>query len=173
MYRTEEHKQHKPVGHVTDRAVGMVIEIANGIVSRIAIPCYYVYDKHGLPLPPHVAPTFIDHLGWPNPGHPDHSLQPVEWYGVTVDPIHLSDEGYRTADFIMGEDAPRGLYVNTSIDDNVIRIAMRAMCDDADVEQVEVPFSLYLSGNLQYGFPARDLVTSGIVRIVPALHSKG
>ena len=53
-------------------------------------------------------------------------------------------------------------------------MVIETMCDDADSAEVEVPFALYVSGTLVVDgedHAARDLVTRGVIRILPALHS--
>ena len=175
MYRNQPTRPPEPRSRVTDRSVPhMTIEIDNGVTSRIALPCYYAYRKDGMPLPHHeIPPIMQDHIGWPRPDARDRSFQPLHVEGLVIEPIHLQDEGYEQA-IVTLKDAPSGLSATAELDDSIIRVTVTAMCDEADSEAVEVPFSLYVSGTLTDGdtqFQARDIVTSGTIKVLPAVHS--
>jgi len=175
MYRTESRPHEEPASRVSDRATKTVIKVSNGIVSRMAFPCFYAYRADGKPFPPNhrMPPIWQDHLGWPSPDHPDRSFQPRVIEGLMIEPIHLESEGYTDATVAL-KDAPDGLSVSAFLDDSIVRIAIETMCDDADSAEVEVPFALYVSGTLvvdEEEHAARDLVTRGVIRILPAVHS--
>ena len=171
MYRTEHRPPREPMGHARDAATGAVLEVANGIASRIAFPCYYMYREDGLPVPvDRVPPMVRDYRGWPAPDRRDRSWQPFRMHDITIEPIMLDEEGYDAAEMCLHE-APSGLSCEATIDGSVVRLVVRPMCPDADTEVVEVPFSLYVSGTLQDGFEARDMVTRGTLRILPAQHA--
>lgn len=73
--------------------------LANGTTIGFALPCYYIELHKPEHLHLHCRPQH-DHLGWPNPRHPDRICQPCD--NVLPDmifqhdllPIHLSEEGY-------------------------------------------------------------------------------
>lgn len=173
MYRTEHHKPRRPVGRAVDRSTDTIIEVANGIRSRIAFPCYYAYRPDGMPFPFHeLPPIWRDHLGWPRPDQRDHSFQPHRIEGLIVEPIHLSEEGYESA-IVTTSSAPGGLEIEGYIDDYIVRIDIDAMCPMADDDKVDTRFAIYLEGTFDVDgrqHAARDLVTSGIIRIIPAIH---
>lgn len=172
MYRTESRPHEEPASRVSDRATKTVIRVSNGIKSRMAFPCFYAYRSDGNPFSPNhrMLPIWQDHLGWPSPDHPDRSFQPRV---IEVEPIHLEDEGYTTATVTL-KGAPTGLSVSAKLDDSIVRVDIDAMCSSADTAEIEVPFALYVSGNLLVdgkSHPARDLVTRGTIKILPAIHS--
>lgn len=175
MYRNQPTRPPEPRSRVTDRSVPhMTIEIDNGVTSRIALPCYYAYRKDGMPLPHHeIPPIEQDHIGWPRPDARDHSFQPLHVEGLVIEPIHLQREGYTQVTVAM-KSPPSGLTVTAELDDSVIRMKVTAMCSNADSQVVEVPFSMYISGTLSDGgrqFQARDIVTSGTIKVLSAVHS--
>ena len=170
MYRTPPPKHHEPTARAVDRSTDTIIEIENGIISRIAYPCYYIYRKDGKPYKhPVIPPIWHDHLGWPSPDKRDRSFQP-RLKNLIVEPIHLSDEGY-TDVIVALRDEPDGLTITGEIDDSIVRLTIKALCEDAISERVDVKFAVYLEGTLLSNTPARDLVTRGILRIVPAIYA--
>lgn len=171
MYRTEA-RPIKYESKAIDLSTDTVIEVVNGIISRIAFPCYYFYRLDGLPIGAHRIPSVVwDHFGWPRPDKPDHSWQPSNIEGLAIDPIMLHDEGYSSAQLVM-KDPPDGLDCVARIDGHIVRVTLDVMCDDAISERVDVPYSLYVSGSFADGTETRDLVTKGIIRIHPTIHEE-
>lgn len=173
MYRTEP-PRHEPMSRAVDRSSRAEIVVTNGVISRLAFPCYYMYRRDGEPYFPHrkVPPIVQDHRGWPDPQHRDRSFQPRVVEGLVIEPIHLEDEGYTSVTMVIG-DSPSGITWEGSIDDFVIRVELSVMCDEADSEELVVPFSVYAEGTFDVDgtqHPARDVVTSGTIRVLPAPH---
>lgn len=173
MYRTEEKPRHEHRGRAIDHSTSTDIILDNGVVSRIAFPCYYAYYKGGIPI--HEVPrvgNIVDHFGWPEPKRIDRSCQPI---GLQVEPIHLRNEGYTSVKMVMPDEASDCVHVSSIIDDNVIRLTIRVECEDAIEDKVEFPYSLYITGTYSYTtdyaavpIAASDLVTKGVIRILPA-----
>ena len=173
MYRTEEKPRHEHRGRAIDHSTSTDIILDNGVVSRIAFPCYYAYYKDGIPI--HKVPrvgNIVDHFGWPEPKRIDRSCQPI---GLQVEPINLRSEGYNSVKLVLPDGVSDWLFVSSVIEDNVIRLIIRVQCPDAIEEQVEVPYSLYVTGTYSYTtdyaavpIAASDLVTKGVIRILPA-----
>lgn len=172
MYRTEQPKPRKHESHAFDLSTDTIIDVVNGIISRIAFPCYYMYREDGLPLGVRTIPPAVwDHLGWPQPGRRDHSWQPCNIEGLVIEPIKLEDEGYDLVQLVM-KDAPEGLDAYVEIDGSIIRLTLDIMCRDAIENEVKVPYSLYASGTFEDDVEARDLVTKGIIRIHPTINEE-
>lgn len=177
MYRTEEKPKHEHRSHAIDHSTSTDIIIDNGVVSRIAFPCYYAYYKGGIPvheIP--IAGMTVDHFGWPEPRRIDHSCQPI---GLQVEPIDLLGEGYSSVKLVLPDSVYDWIDVSSFIDDNVIRLIIKAECPDAVEEEVEVPYWLYITGTYTYNtdytvtpIAASDLVTKGVIKILPAQYIK-
>lgn len=176
MYRTEERPRKEPTAHVVDTPTRTDIIVRNGETTRIAFPCYYAYRKDGMPLPfKKVKPAIIDHCGWPRPDQRDHSFQPHHIPGLVIEPIHLSDEGYANARISFSDDVPSGLSAILEIDDFIVRVNLTIICSKAIDEEVEVPYSIFIDGSLSHGDKqqyVRDIVTRGIIKILPGQISK-
>lgn len=168
MYRAAGPGLRKPpVSHARDVTSGVVIEIQNGITSRIAFPCYYLYRKDGMPIDYHRVPhAVIDHFGWPSPDHRDRSWQPRIIDNLVAEPIHLTDEGYDQVS-MHTYDLPDGFSHSVSIDDWVVRLTLNPRCNDAILEPVNVRFSVIATNSTEN---VSDMVANGIIRILPALH---
>ena len=173
MYRTEERPRKEPTAHVVDTPTRTDIIVRNGETTRIAFPCYYVYRKDGMPLPfRKVSPAKIDHYGWPRPDRRDHSFQPHHIPGLVIEPIHLSDEGYIRAQLSLGSDAPSGINFSLEIDDFIVRLNLSVANVEAEKEELEVPYTIFLDGTFTYGEKlqgVRDIVTRGIIKVLPAV----
>ena len=172
MYRTEERPPERPERprRITDKASKAILELDNGVTSRIAFPCFYAYREDGKPFPcRRIPPAWWDHRGWPEPRHPDHSWQPRRIEGLMIEPIHLADEGYTDAKFLVEEyGKPEGFGATAWIDDSIVRVTLTAECIDAQEGKLEFPFSIFLEGSFEHdgeSYRARDLLTSGTVRI--------
>lgn len=94
-------------------------------------------------------------------------------------PIHLLDEGYKSVKVVF-KNAPSGLTATAKIDDSVdivekkrhtkdwiIRITFEAKCNAAMDEHVDVEYAVFASGTLKGGKEVTDIVSRGIVRIMP------
>ena len=152
-------------GHLRDLSRQSVIEVDNGTISRIMIPCSYRNETY------HDRPMH-DHLGWPSPDSRDMSCQlpPGCDRLVVLDDINLLDEGYSsvTVSFV---DPPDGLTASGDIDNGCVNLTLSVMCQSVVSDDVEVPFAAYVTGTFGDGYEneepvqLRDVVTKGIVRI--------
>lgn len=83
--------------------------------------------------------------------------------------IDLVSEGYTGAEICM-LDIPEGLEVETSISGNFVRLTISAICEAANKHDVDVPFSLFVTGTHEEEDGAttsmRDLVTKGFIHIM-------
>lgn len=161
--KPEPHRHHKH--DIEDVATAGRILVTNGNVNTFAIPCYY----YPTPIKPHNGPhcrDMHDHLGWPQPGHPDESCQDQEFFGYPVEgyipkhgpkqikdvktvPIHLSEEGYTAATVSLSNSAPAGLEMSASIDpqdDWIVRVQVSAECEEAVCEPVECRAAVRVTG---------------------------
>lgn len=164
-YRLPEYRRA-----INDVAIQSVIRVDNGTISRIAIPCFYGYGLHSNRR----HRILHDHFGWPSPDNPDHSCQlPPSKYDkvLVVNEINLVDEGYTDAQ-IAFVNKPTGLTADVSINGHVVELVISAMCSSLDKDDIDVPFSIYVSGhassddNTYNEFDMRDVVTKGILHIV-------
>lgn len=172
-YRLPDKRRH----FIVDKASESVIVVDNGTISRVSIPCAYgpVHHHHC-----HHDREMHDHIGWPSPDSTDDSCQiPDEHrhhchFGQMpmVNEIDLAEEGYESVEISL-LDPPDGLTVTGEIDYNVVRITIVSTCETANEENVDVPFSIYVTGSktIEDGettktFQLRDVVTKGILRIV-------
>ena len=152
-----------------DTARKSVIKVDNGSISRIAIPCLYSWFE---PFQ-RIRRMHADHCGWPSPGHPDNSSQePASPFDVTleIDQIDLSAEGYDRVEISL-YDPPEGLSVDGTITAELVNLTIASMCPDLETESADVPFSVFAVGTTEdYGHNSmqlRDVVTKGIIRIMP------
>ena len=139
-----------------------VISVDNGVITFLAIPCIYIHGQ----IISRLDVMRIDHSGWPYPGHPDESFQPMSI--VDDHEINLADEGYHTVESVLGDDVS-GLSVEGDIDRSIVRIKISAMCEDAISDDVEVPFAIYVTGETSDHVQLRSLVTKGMIRVVAGL----
>lgn len=144
--------------HIRATATQSVICVDNDTISKIDIPCFYRNDR---------VYTWIDmlardHAGWPSPDKPDRSFQPN-----FHDEIDLVAEGYDSAsmEFL---DPPEGLSATGEIDENIIKVTIDVSCESAVTEDVDVTFSIYVTGD-----GLRSLVTKGTLHIVAGLIGQG
>lgn len=191
-YRKLEPKK-KPIKRVfQDTTVLNRTFVQNGVRAHIAIPCWYLEVRH--PQHTHYHDRdYHDHIGWPDPKHPDHSCQDayhikhphwkydrhlVGWHHPhryldmsNCFPIHLSKEGY-TKVTIAFDNKPEGLIASGYIDEDqdwVVCVDFYPMCSAAIKEDIEVPYTVFLDGTFTTGKQTRqvrDIVAKGILRIV-------
>ncbi len=144
--------------HIVETAVESVIHVDNGSITHIAIPCFY---KGGVVLT-RLDMMMIDHAGWPSPGHRDRSAQVIPPYGFTE--IDLPREGYNAVEVVF-LDPPSGLAATGDIDVGVVNVTISSMCQSAESNDVEVPFSIYITGT-SGSESLRSVVTKGTLHIV-------
>lgn len=161
-YRMPDDREHRPHRHIDDMAGQSVISVDNGSISRITIPCFYVHDI------PHSRKRH-DHRGWPTPDRTDHSCQlpPRHERIIEMTEIDLPGEGYDSIEAGLA-DAPDGLSITGTIEHNIVMLSVVAMCEAATKEDLDVPFSVYATGEV--GTPdgkvqLRDVVTKGILHV--------
>lgn len=150
---------------INDTARKTTIAIDNGTISHILIPTFYHERRYH-------DRKLHDHFGWPYPGHPDKSCQivPGEECLIVLDEIDLSSEGYDAVEFCM-VDPPEGLSASGSIDGNAISVSITAMCPDIVTDDVDVSFSIYVTGEIENEYdepnvPLRDVIAKGVLHIV-------
>lgn len=162
--------------------------IQNGATAYLAIPCWYQEINH--PQHTHVHDReWHDHIGWPDPNHPDRSSQAAyalryapytydkpheRWhlYGRYLDlsgmhPIHLLKEGYSGVEIAFAN-PPEGLHAEGYIDEKsdwVARFMINPMCPAAQDEDVNVSYTVFVTGNTG-GRSRRDVVAHGTLRIL-------
>lgn len=179
-------KKEKPIRRVLqDTTTRNRTYIQNGATAHLAIPCWYMpIDR---PQHTHVHDReWHDHIGWPDPTHPDESSQDayvlrspsftydpeeIDWNHVhryldmskTI-PIHLKQEGYTSVEVAFAKKV-EGLEASGSIDDYIIRFNINPMCDAAVHKDVEVPYTVFVLGTIN-GRKVRDIVAKGILHIV-------
>lgn len=184
-YRQVEKK--KPIRRILqDTTTKNMTFVQNGATANLAVPCWY----HVAELPQHIRCHDIDHhdhLGWPDPRHPDRScqsahlddLRPINryshddhgWYHhhryldmSKFFPIHLEKEGYTSVD-VSFANKPAGLIGKGLIDDYIVRFTLEPMCEDAITKNIDVPYTVFVNGTVD-GRKARDVVAKGILRIL-------
>lgn len=140
--------------HINESARQSIVRIDNGTITNLAIPCYRMKGR----LLTWLEITVIDHFGWPSPDRPDHSFQPFP--PPCKDEVDLIEEGYDEVE-VCFTDPPEGLVATGEIDRNIVRISISSMCESAKTENVDVPFSIYISGD-----GLRSVVTKGIIHII-------
>lgn len=146
--------------HASDVSPHIRIAIDNGIVSRIAIPCFYRYFDGMTTTHDRMM---HDHIGWPSPGHPDASCQEHDGCGhLVIRDIDLEEEGYDSIEADM-VDGPEGLTISGEIDGSVIRLTIKSLCQEAIEESIDVPFSIYAVSDDD---TMRDVVIKGVLHIV-------
>lgn len=165
-YRLPDNCRHSPYKCLHDTATQSIINIDNGSISRISIPCFYSYEHHH-------DKNKHDHFGWPSPGHRDKSCQLPPGYDhvLVLKEIDLPAEGYTSIEVSL-LDPPDGLEFTGMIEYDSIRLTITSMCPSAENEDIEVKFSVFAVGNSDfYGdyeepVELRDIVTKGILHIV-------
>lgn len=171
-----------------------VFEVANATTEVWSIPCYYLNIER--PLDYHDA-HLHDHIGWPGPGHPDHSCQrPWEYAdGIALDtvyhyidmehaiPIHFmsdyeTDNGQRQyqVNVQFDESNPQVDWTATirnQPDDWIIDIAFNPTFSFEDLEDgpVELKFGVTLSGSRGVtGLTSDSLLFRGKLVVLPLRH---
>lgn len=164
--------------------------VQNGATAYLAVPCWY----HEVRRPQHTHlhdREWHDHIGWPDPRNPDRSCQgayllnkgmvpyrylddregwvhPGRYLNMSdMAPIHLLAEGYDEVE-VAFDDPPAGLSGSGRLDpesDWVVRFLIHPMCEAAVKEDVEVPYAVFVKGNVD-GRPRRDVVARGTLRIL-------
>lgn len=167
-YRMEPHPHHHRNRHMQDTATPAKVFVHNGVTADLAIPCWYREVRLPFRVRPHDR-HLHDHLGWPDPRHPDRSCQiPIEhrvidhrfnrrlvpWHHRYIDyagvsPIHfLSEyEGYENAT-IKWLDEHEGITATAVIDpvdDWIVRVLFDVQDPNATDEPQEYRFSVYVN----------------------------
>lgn len=140
--------------HINEASRQSLIRIDNGTVTNLAIPCYRMRGR----ILTWLEIMVFDHFGWPSPDHPDHSFQPFP--PPSENEIDLNEEGYDEVE-ICFIDPPEGFSATGTIDGSIIRISITSMCESAETEDVDVQFSIYISGE-----GLRSVVTKGTIHII-------
>lgn len=179
----------RPVRRVLqDTATKNRTYVQNGATANLAVPCWYMEVRH--PQHTHLHDReWHDHIGWPDPQHPDASCQDAYhlrtapfracpdgpgtkgWRSFhryldlsTCFPVHLEEEGYSEVEVAFA-DKPQGLSGHGEIDDFVVRFTLAPMCPDAVKKDLDVPYTVFVTGTVA-GRAARDVVSRGTLRIV-------
>lgn len=160
-YRLPDERSVDHRERINDTARQTVISVDNGTINLISIPSFY-HEHHDRKL--------HDHLGWPYPGHPDRSCQLPAGCEFVLNEIDLEGEGYDSVEVSM-IDPPDGLVFTGSINANTICLNITAMCESVESDDVDVTFSVYVTGTIDndYGeedVPLRDVVIKGTLHIV-------
>lgn len=163
MYRT--HKEPRPHAEriAADISTPVRLIVHNGVTANFAFPCWYQVIHGPIKMFPHDVMVH-DHIGWPQPSHPDRSCQlwapDIHCYirGAEHDcppgcrmyldydnilPIHLlSDaEGYNSASVAWAtedREAPDGIVATAEIDPNEDWV-VRLLIDADDPAALEKP----------------------------------
>lgn len=187
-YRIEDHKPKPPRRDVQGATSPATVFVQNGSTLDYALPCWYLIVDPPMRAHCH-SRQHHDHVGWPSPTHPDHICQDWEFahschehdndfhhhhghhdhHDMYIDPsklapIHLLDEGYTDIE-VAFDDKPDGLFATGYIDakrDWIIRINIDSMVADAIKDRIDVPYSVFASGNGR-----RDVVGRGVIAILP------
>lgn len=160
-YRLPDDRCQNRPKQINDTARQTVISVDNGTINRIAIPTFF-REHHDVSL--------HDHIGWPHPGHPDHSCQLPPGCEFVLNEIDLLGDGYDAIEVSM-VDPPDGLSFTGSIDYNIVTLNIVAMCNAAISEDIDVTFSAYATGTIDNDYneedvQLRDVVTKGVLHIV-------
>lgn len=140
--------------HIEETARQSLVRIDNGTITNLAIPCYRMRGR----ILTWLEVMVLDHFGWPAPRRPDQSFQPFP--PPSEDEIDLTEEGYDTVE-ICFVDPPEGLTATGTIDGSIVRVSITSMCESAETEDVDVQFSIYISGE-----SLRSVVTKGTIHII-------
>lgn len=153
-YRLHLHPDRRV--HIRNAATQSVINIDNGVISNIGIPCYYFRGE----IITRIDIMRIDHCGWPSPGRPDRSFQPYCHHRDHE--VDFEAEGYEDV-VIAFDDPPTGLQAYGTIDGSVIRVSITAMCQDAVSEDIDVPYAIYITGS---NGNLRSVIAKGTLHII-------
>ncbi len=106
-----------------------------------------------------------DYIGWPTTDRPDFSCQlpPGCDRSLVIHEINLPEEGYQSVEVAM-LNPPSGLSMTGVIDYDTIKLTISALCQSAKEEDIDVKFSIYVTGN-KNGKQLRDIITKGILHI--------
>lgn len=190
-YRQIDRTPKPPSRNVVKASTPSSIIMDNGTVFHIAYPCWYLEVEPATPAIRH-SRAMHDHLGWPNPGHPDNSCQDSDFANAcrtdgsdcrkkpcldlmdmrNTSPIHLLAEGYANVTVEL-EDEIEGLAIEGWIDETDdwnVYVAMSAQVPAAESEKVETDFVVRVS--TPSGTTPRqmrtDTVAKGRLVILPA-----
>lgn len=144
---------------INDTARKSLIAVDNGTISHIWVPCYTAETP---PMNPQPARMEVD--GFPGPPYPP-CIEPFE-----PQDLDLTERNYDTISVGI-KNPPAGLVFTGSIEANVIKLTIVAMCPLAELRDVDVKFSVYAEGSANVigddeVFTVRDVVTKGTLRIV-------
>ena len=137
---------------------------------RMAFGCYYAHTGHDQKL--------HDHIGWPNPEHPDAICQMLPGYKhpwtvrkvgpVSFEPINLLNEGYDEA-YVTYEDEDAYDVLDTQAwidddDDCIVRMSVLANLPSFSDKPKDFRFTLFIK---KQDDSAIDAVCHGIVTVLP------
>ena len=143
----------------------MRFDVRNGAIMRVTFGCYYS-DIHNRPM--------HDHLGWPEPRHPDRICQvlpnPLNRHlknkrVIEFDPIHLAEEGYTEA-VVTYEDSNLAEHLQTTawIDDYLVKMKVHADFDTFSDKPIDARFTIFIKDE---NGSVIDAVCHGIVTVLP------
>lgn len=185
-YRVNEHKPHRPHRDMHDVTTRGNIFVNNGIISHIAIPCFYyiidppapakhhdkqLHDYYGMP-----SNKQQDHICQPNDFarfatlHPDYPLDKLyPWWKPELDmdklePIHLTKEGYENIDTRISKHTISITGCIDPKDDWIVRLTIDSNDPLANSEKVVIPISVFATNET---YNRKDLVYNGNVVILP------
>lgn len=185
-YRIQEKPDLPKTRQASTASTPASLVMHNGTIAHFAFPCWYImapkppYDE----MPPYHE---IDHLGWPDPSHPDSSYQHEAFChdGFTVlkdaydldlmRPIRLLREGFDGVRIVWANKerkAPEGLDLSVSIDDKddwVVRLVAKAALPDAIEEPRMHRFAVLAHAPAKGRLRERlDIVAAPTVIVLPS-----
>lgn len=140
--------------------------VRNGAVMRLAFACYYLHGHN---------PKLHDHIGWPNPDHPDAICQEISnmklyrmrHKDIELQEIHLLKEGYNeVAVSFEDEEQAQNLTVNAWIDeddDNIIRMIVGSKFPTFSDKPVDLRFTVFVKKDNA----TIDAVCHGFITVLP------
>jgi hypothetical protein len=141
--------------------------VRNGAIMRMAFGCYYMLGHN---------PDLHDHIGWPNPDHPDAICQErsnmrlfhLKHKDIELQEIHLTEEGYdEVAVSFEDEEKSANLEVRAWIDeeeDNIIRMMVGANFPTFSDKPVDLRFTVFVKKS---DGSAIDAVCHGFITVLP------
>ena len=153
--------------------------VINGSSLKLPFACYYFTPKKGH------DPHFHDHIGWPQPNHPDDSCQmlppryPIKGFPRPIlrtkddlTPIDLAEEGYFNAKTYLDIDiqGPDSVMVHTEFSEtesNVVDVTFVSGFDGMMSEPIDIKFTVFVEGEDSHEAPIRNVVCHGILTVLP------
>lgn len=179
-YRSIERPPKKPNRSMQDTSTRSRIYVQNGATANLAIPCWYKEVRRHKQAVPHCR-DHHDHIGWPDPHHPDHSCQAYDYAQIdphhpergycghnyvnieSMIPIHLIEEGYTDIEVVL-KDSPSGITTSGYIDiyeDWVVRVLFDVSDHPSLDEDKDIEYAVFaVKGNI------RDVVMIGTLTIL-------